>query len=174
MSDADWIQAGAGAVRGYLNQVNAIVEKAARTDEKGVWGVDPWITIVHDLIDLQMRTAAQGVSLGMAGPWWRKPIDREPAPSTPIAVEPAPYARVLSVAESFTRVGRKGSTIPDQVIAFMPAVLPPDATSFRITLRDYTYIGATYTGTIGFRRADASAGGDRGTPEPALPVTIGL
>lgn len=171
MTDAEWIQTGAGAVRGYLSQINAIVEKAARTDEKGVWGVDPWITIVHDLIDLQIRTAAQGAQLGLAGPWWLKPVDREPAISVPIDVPPEPYPRILSVAQSFERVGRKGARLPDGALAFTPPILPAGATSFQIKLTDYNYIGANYSGKVGFRRVDAST---NVVPQPSLSVTIGL
>jgi hypothetical protein len=171
MSDApSWIQSGAGAVRGYMGQVNAIVEKAARTDEKGTWGVDPWITIVHDLIDLQMRTVANGVQLSLAGPWWLQPADREPPLSRDVTVSSAPYPRALSVAASFERVGRPGLKIPDRAIAFVPEVLGPGATVFKIRLTDSDYIGANYTGKVGFRRVEPGGG----TPLPPLPVTVGL
>lgn len=171
MSDAEWIRTGTAAVRGYLSQVNTIVERAARTDEAGRWGVDPWITIVHDLIDLQIRTAAGGVALGLAGPWWLKPVDREPAISPAIEVAPQPYPRVLSAAEPFERIGRRGVTLPTAAIEFVPPVLGPEASSFRIKLTDHNYIGANYRGKVGLRRADTGA---IGAPGPTISVTIGL
>lgn len=165
------ISGGARAFQGMVGQFGAIVEKAVRTDEQGVWGVDPWITLIHDLIDLQIRTTANVVQLGLAGPWWLQPPNWEPPLSDPIAVTPAPHDRVLTVAEPFARIGRAGSKIPDTAFAFEPAVLPAGAKSFRMRLIDTDYVGANYAGKIGFRRTQP---GGPGGSEPPLSIVVGL
>ncbi|TQK30785.1 hypothetical protein [Arthrobacter sp. SLBN-53] len=161
----------ATAAHRYLGQLNTIVEKAARTDERGVWGVDPWITIIHDLIDLQIRTVANGVALGLAGPWWRRPVERFSALSEEIIIAAAPYERVLTVAGPFRRVGREGETIPERAIEFVPATLCAGETTFRIKLTDADYIGANYLATVGFRHREP---GGRGADRPPVTIEVGL
>lgn len=159
------------AAHHYLGQLNTIVEKAARTDERGVWGIDPWITIIHDLIDLQIRTAANGVALGLAGPWWRRPVERFHALSEEITIAAAPYERVLTVAGPFRRIGREDECIPDRAIEFEPATLRTGETTFRIKLTDADYIGANYLGTVGFRHREP---GGRGADRPPVTIEVGL
>ncbi|MGN7780550.1 hypothetical protein ACTJJE_13645 [Mycolicibacterium sp. 22603] len=171
MPDESPVDQATTATHRYLGQLNTIVEQAARTDERGVWGIDPWITIIHDLIDLQIRTAANAVALGLAGPWWRRPVEPFSALSEEIIIAAAPYERVLTVAGPFRRVGRADETIPDRAIEFVPATLRAGETMFRIKLTDADYIGANYLGTVGFRQSEP---GGRGADRPPVTIEVGL
>ena len=151
-------QRGASLLRGALDQFNAIAQDAARTDQAGRWGVDGWIRLIHNVLDLQMRSWATAVDIGLAGPsWWLEPAATDPGPSDPIPVKSESYPRTLSVVKPFVRVGRPDVRVPDGAIRFVPDVLPAGGTSFQIRMDDQRFVGASYLGTVRLRRADGTA-----------------
>ena len=62
------LQRPASVARGYVDQINAIAQDAARRDNAGKWGIDGWVRLIHNLLDLQMRTYAGAVQVALAGP----------------------------------------------------------------------------------------------------------
>lgn len=159
-------------VRGYVGQMGGIAEHAVSTDEAGHWGLDAWIRLIHNLIDLQIRTSATAFQAAIAGPWWLQPVDREPWLSDEIEVEDKPYPRVFTIVRSFQQLGRQDVTIPDTAITFVPNVLPANAKKFQIDLTDNNFVGANYVGKVVLRRADGSASRPP-RPDP-ISVTVGL
>jgi hypothetical protein len=138
----------ANMTRGCLREFKTITENASRTDKDGDWGLDAWVRIIHELVDLQVRTSAAVLQAAIAGPWWTEPSDDEPQPSDPVTVDPTSYPRTLQAASAFSRVGLPQTKIPAYSIGFDPEVLPAQATEFRVVLKDHRFIGANYTGTV--------------------------
>jgi hypothetical protein len=138
----------ADMTRGYLREVKTITDNASRTDKNGDWGLDAWVRIIHELVDLQVRTSAAVLQAAIAGPWWTEPSDDEPQPSDPVTVDPTSYPRTLQAASAFSRIGLSQTKIPAYSIGFDPEVLPAQATEFRVVLKDQRFIGANYTGTV--------------------------
>lgn len=154
-------------LRGYMNEVNTITENASVDDQTGRWGLDPWIRIVHELVDLQLRTTAAVIQGALAGPWWLQQTSEELDPEI-VDVESAPYPRIVT-ASAFSRVGQPQTKIPPASLDLEPDVLPAGATQIQIRLKDYRYVGANYKGTIMLKNAnDPSA-----KPDP-VDVTVGL
>ena len=82
---------------GVLDQIKAIVLDAAREDDAGRWGIDGWVRLIHNLLDLQMRTYANVVDIAMAGPSsWQRDADTEPGPSLPVRLDTARPIRAPS------------------------------------------------------------------------------
>jgi hypothetical protein len=157
------VRVAANLTRGYVDQVNAIAHDAAQADNAGKWGIDGWIRLIHNLLDLQMRTCATAVDIALAGPrWWLEQPPTDPGPSDPVTVTAAAYPRTISIVEPLRRVGRTDVVIPGQAIHFVPDSLPAGATSFEIRLSDVRYVGASYTGKVRLRRSDR-AGRDSST-----------
>jgi hypothetical protein len=142
------MQRTANVMRGALREFNTITENASKTDKAGEWGLDAWIRIIHELVDLQVRTSAAVLQAAVAGPWWTEALDDEPQPSDPVTVDAQNYPRNLQAASPFVRVGLPQTTIPAYNIGFNPEVLPANATEFRVVLRDYRFVGANYKGTV--------------------------
>ncbi|SBS72891.1 conserved hypothetical protein [uncultured Mycobacterium sp.] len=164
------LQKPAGVIRGYFDQINEIAQDAARTDDAGRWGIDGWVRLIHNLLDLQMRTYAGAVQVALAGPsWWLEPTSTKPVPPDPIEVARRPYPRSVSIVQPFERVGRPDIRIPLQALTFGPPILGPEQTSIQITLTDDRFTGANYTGTLRLRRADGA-----GQDTEAVTVTVGL
>lgn len=164
------LQRAAGATGGYLNQLNAIAQDAAGRDDDGKWGIDGWVRLIHNLLDLNMRTYAGAVQAALAGPsWWLTPVSTKPIPPDPIVIPKLPYLCSVSISEPFTRIGRPDIRIPVQALTFHPHILGPGETSIHIVLTDDRFTGANFTGTLRLRRAD-------GAGQESLPVkvTIGL
>jgi hypothetical protein len=167
------LQRPAGVVRGYVDQINAIAQDAARRDDNGQWGIDGWVRLIHNLLDLNVRTYAGAVQAALAGPsWWLQPTSTQPIPPDPIEVPgpPRPYPRSVSVVAPFTRIGRPDIRIPLQAMTFQPAILGPGQTKIQITLTDDQFTGANYTGTLRIRRV---GGGDDQNFQ-TVKVTVGL
>ncbi len=164
------LQRPAGVARGYLNQINAIAQDAARRDDDGQWGIDGWVRLIHNLLDLNMRTYAGAVQVALAGPsWWLQPASTKPIPPDPVDVPSRPYVRSVSIAEPFTRVGRPDIRIPLQALSFQPPILGPGQTTIQLVLTDARFTGANYRGTLRLRRADGA-----GQDSQAVAVTVGL
>ena len=163
-------RAAANLTRGYVDQVNAIAQDAAQGDNAGKWGIDGWIRLIHNLLDLQMRTWATAVDIALAGPkWWLEQPSTDPGPSDPVTVPGADHPRTISIVEPLRRVGRPEVVIPGQVVRFVPDALLPGTTSFAIRLTDERYVGASYVGKVRLRRSDG-AGRDSST----VSFTVGL
>ena len=155
--------------RGYVDQINAIAQDAAQADSAGKWGIDGWVRLIHNLLDLQMRTCATAVDMALSGPALFKQPSTDPGPSDPVTVPPAPHPRTISILEPLRRVGRPDIVIPGHLIRFVPDALPADATSFEIRLADERYVGSSYVGKVRLRQSDG-AGRDSST----VSFTVGL
>jgi hypothetical protein len=143
------MQRTANVMRGALRDFNTITENASKTDKAGDWGLDAWIRVIHELVDLQVRTGAAVLQTVVSGPWWTEPLDDEPQPSDPQKVEEVRnYPRRMQAASSFVRIGLPRMAIPAHSIGFDPEVLPAGAEEFRVVLKDYRFVGANYTGTV--------------------------
>jgi hypothetical protein len=160
-------------MRGAAGQFARISAEAAQVDEDGHWGIDGWIRMVHNVIDLHIRTIAGVAQIALAGPGpWLQPVDREPWLSDPIPVTPTPYPRAFTIVKPFERLGHPEVRIPDTAITFVPAILQAGAESFEIDLTDNNFVGANYIGRVALRPI--------GTPQRAsqnavtISVTVGL
>jgi hypothetical protein len=142
------MQRTANAMRGALREFSTITENASKTDKAGEWGLDAWIRVIHELVDLQVRSSAAVVQAAISGPWWTEPLDDTPQPSDPEKVAATNYPRTLQAASPFVRIGQPQTAIPAHSIGFDPEVLPAGAEEFRVVLKDYRYIGANYKGTV--------------------------
>jgi hypothetical protein len=164
------LQRSASVARGYIDQINAIAQDAARRDNAGQWGIDGWVRLIHNLLDLQMRTYAGAVQVALAGPsWWVQPTSTQPIPPDPIDVPQRTYPRSVSIVQAFERIGRPDVRIPLQALTFEPPILNPGQTSIQILLTDNQFTGANYTGTLRLRRADGV-----GQDSETVTVTVGL
>ncbi len=163
------MQRTANAMRGALREFSTITENASKTDKAGDWGLDAWIRVIHELVDLQVRTSAAVVQAALSGPWWTEPVDYEPQPSDPVGVDATNYPRTLQAASAFVRIGLPQMVIPAHSIGFDPEVLPARATEFRVVLKDYRYVGANYRGTVRL----TPAADPKATPHDKE-VTVGL
>jgi hypothetical protein len=164
------LQRSGTVVRGYFDQINEIAQDAARTDDAGKWGIDGWVRLIHNLLDLQMRTYAGAVQVALAGPaWWLEPTSTKPLPPDPIKVATRSYPRAVSIVKPFERIGHPDTRIPLQALTFEPPILGPEQTSIQITLTDERFTGATYTGSFRLRRADGA-----GQESETVTVTVGL
>ena len=163
---------GGQFAQNYLSDMGGIATGAAEEDETGHWGIDGWIRMIHNLIDLQIRTAATVVQAAMAGPAWLRPTDREPLDSEEIPVAPTDYPRYFRIVKPFVRVGHQDIVIPNTAIRFVPAILGPGATKFQIDLIDNDFIGANYSGEVALVPVDSAQTPPR-EPE-TISVTVGL
>lgn len=159
----------ANVTRGYFREVKTITEKASKTDKAGEWGLNAWVQIIHELVDLQVRTGATVLQAALAGPWWTEPLDEAPEPSDPVEVTAANYPRTLQAAAPFTRIGLPRVAIPVHGIGFDPQVLPAGAKEFRVVLKDYRYVGSNYEGTVLLTPV-----GDHKAAPDEIKVTVGL
>jgi hypothetical protein len=164
------LQQLADVVQGGLDQVTEISRTAAEKDKAGTWGLDGWIRVIHNLLDVQAKAYAAFLQTAIAGPWVIEPPSYEPPPCDPITVEATKYPRKLAIlSPAFVRLGQPEVKIPKSCIAIHPDVLPAGGTEFRIVLNDYRFVGANYTGTIRLTNTgDAAAKPDDRT------VTVGL
>jgi hypothetical protein len=127
---------------------NMTVEAATRADADN-FGIDARISTAHKFVDLEVKGHVELLENLIAGPWWLGPVPAEARPSDPLDVDPATYPRKIEPAEAyFTRVGQPGTKLPATALRFLPAVLPANATQFRVALTDYHYVGANYRGKV--------------------------
>lgn len=164
------LQVAANLSRGWLDQINAIAQDAAQADNAGKWGMDSWIRLIHNLLDLQARTWATAVDIALAGPTsWLQPPSTDPGPSDPVVVPAADYPRTISIIEPLRRVGHPDVVIPPHVLQFVPEALEAKATWFKFRLTDERYLGASYIGTVRLRRSDRA-----GNESTMVTFTVGL
>jgi hypothetical protein len=156
--------------RALLYQLNKIIGDAAVEDKAGKWGLDSWIRTIHNLIDLQIRTYAAILRAGIDDLSLFDVFLGVPLPSEPMDV-PHPQQFALNIqAVEFTRVGKPNTKLDGSHIGFLPEYLPAGATTFRMFVKDYRFIGHNYTGKIVLTNR-----GD-GTPSyyEKFEVTVGL
>jgi hypothetical protein len=164
------LQQYAGLWLGVADQVDAISKKAAEADEAGKWGMDGWIRLIHDLLDLQLRTYVTVLKTAIAGPWWLPRPAEDPSPEV-FGVPAKGDARKFKIVKSFHRLGVPGEVIDDNKIVFDPVIVQPGDTQFTISVSDDNYIGANYVGTVGF--TGATAGPDT-LAEDQREIIVGL
>jgi hypothetical protein len=164
------VQQTSNIMRGMVHEFNTITETASKTDKDGDWGLDAWIRIIHELVDLQVRTTAAVLQVAIAGPWWTEPSDDDPQPSDPVKVEKErDYPRKLQAASAFVRLGLPQTTIPPKSIGFDPEVLPANGKEFRVVLKDQRFVGSNYEGTVVLTNED-----DPNAEPDTQEVTVGL
>ena len=155
-------------MQGYMDGISTIVDNASVDDREDRWGLDPWIRIVHDLVDLQIRTTAAMIQGAVAGPWWATPTNEKLDP-VPVPVKPADFPRLVS-ASPFKRLGQPTTIIPAASLDLEPDVLPAGAKQIQILLKDYRFVGANYKGTITFTNVNDPTA----KSTPPVEVTVGL
>jgi hypothetical protein len=164
------VQQTSNIMRGMVREFNTITENASRTDKDGDWGLDAWVRIIHELVDLQVRTTAAVLQVAIAGPWWTEPSDDDLQPSDPVKVEKErDYPRKLQAASAFVRLGLPQTTIPPKSIGFDPEVLPANGKEFRVVLKDQRFVGSNYEGTVVLTNED-----DPNAEPDTQEVTVGL
>jgi hypothetical protein len=165
------IQPIADAWLSLLGDVNAAVETANADDAAGNWGADAWITLIHNLIDAQLRAYATFFSTSLSAAFPTTTKLKKPRPSAPVHVDPKDYPRAFRPS-GFVRLGLPQQKLPDDCLRFYPPVLKANDTEFRVGLYDFDYVGANYTGTIDLVRTDAPAGA---APDYSFQnITLGL
>jgi hypothetical protein len=144
-----------------------ITANASTTDKAGEWSLNGWVRVIHELVDLQVRTYAAIVQATISGPWWTGAIN-EPLPPDPVTVKAAKYPRKLTLS-TFRRVGYPQTTVAPPSLGVEPSILPAGVDEFRIVLNDPRFVGANYQGTVTL--TDASGAGMKAQQ---IEVTVGL
>lgn len=148
------------------------VAAAEQSDTTGL-GIDARINLMHSLVDLTVKGWVSLLQLALAGPNLGAAAATlaaaQPWPSEEITVEPQPYPRSLA-AKDFVRIGIPGRCIPKSCIAFQPDFLPAGLSTFRIVLKDSSFVGSNFTGTVMLTGMAANAAAK---PEEKV-VTVGL
>lgn len=136
---------------GAVDQAYDIAKRVVQQVDDGSYGVDAWAQSMWQLFDIVTRGSAAHFGTAIAGPCFGESSDEIPA-SEPIAVSPdKSFARQLSIVTSFQRVG-SNLVIPDGLVRFLPIVLGPGESSFRIRVTDTQYLGAFYQGQVRLSR----------------------
>jgi hypothetical protein len=147
----------------------ATVEAAKRADDDD-FGIDARISTAHQFVDMEIKGHAKLLETVIKGPW--VPVVSEtPEDSDPIYVQAENYDRSIEVIDPWVRVGISTDELPADSIK-VPKVLPANASSFRIGLKDYNYIGANYRGQLQFKRTTAT--NTLADDGPPFTVTAGL
>ena len=146
-------------VMDVLDRITEVSEAAEDVDEAGRWGVDGWIQLIHDLIDMQIRYAASITESVIEGPFWGG--GRAPFESDLLRARRATtYERRFEINDRFSAVGKRGIEIPEDLLEFDPPTLPAGEVWFRVRLktdepqRTAVYYGANYVGRIEFLPVD--------------------
>jgi hypothetical protein len=163
------LRRGSQFAYGVLDQIGTIAGNAAREDQQGTWGIDSWVRLVHNLIDLQIRSSAAAVQAAVGGPWWVQPTDVDPNSADDVELPDwaKTYPVTIGALGPFTRIGRPSETLDAKHISFEPELLAPGVNRFKIGLKDNRVLGANYRGEVGLFL--------RGTePEVTYPVVVGL
>jgi hypothetical protein len=150
-----------------MDGISTIVDNASVDDSENRWGLDPWIRIVHDLVDLQIRTTAAMIRGAVAGPLWATPANETLDP-VPVPVPHANFPRLVS-ASPFKRLGQPTTIIPATSLDLEPHPLPAGATEILVLLKDYRFVGANYEGRITLTNAS-----DPEAEPETVEVTVGL
>ncbi len=161
----------AAASRRVVTQAGDVVLHANKEISKGTYDFAQWSKSVNELVNLVL-TAGLQLSAQMI-----------PIPCIPKATEEyglsdfittAPddkHERLLTVAEKFVQPGAPSSVIPAEFIGFEPAILPRNATKFRIKVYWPNLRSGTYRGRIRLTRIPTAADAPH---DPGMGVVIDL
>jgi len=134
----------AGASRSVVSQAGAILLKANDRISKGTFGTEHWAKSAQELFNLVLTAG-----LNMDPQACLQQLCGETDLSDFITVAPDNTCeRSLSVAQSFVQDGSPGYRIPDQLIVFVPPVLPVYATRFRVGVNWPDLRTGTYRGRV--------------------------
>jgi hypothetical protein len=160
----------ADALRDVIKKgTEATVEAAKRADDDD-FGIDARISTAHQFVDMEIKGHAKLLETLVKGPWVPMVSDT-PEDSDPIYVDAQDYDRSIEALDPWVRVGIPTDKLPASLIK-VPKVLPANASSFRIGLKDYNYIGANYRGQLVLKRTTSTnALADDGPP---FTITAGL
>ena len=151
-----------------LHELKTIIDQCTDEDKAGKWGVNGWVRTIHDLIDLQVRTAAFYWKAGVSGPCFADFGEGEPWPSERIYVTPVDAERTIA-ADDFTRLGLGSASLSSDKIGFRPERLSAGADHFEVYIKDECFIGSNYRGKVVLSRCD----GANIAPD-TIQVTVGL
>jgi hypothetical protein len=160
----------ADALRDVIKKgTEATVEAAKRADDDD-FGIDARISTAHQFVDMEIKGHAKLLETLVKGPWVPMVSDT-PEDSDPIYVDAQDYDRSIEALDPWVRVGIPTDKLPASLIK-VPKVLPANASSFRIGLKDYNYIGANYRGQLVLKRTTSTnaLAGDG----PPFTITAGL
>ena len=160
----------ADALRDVIKKgTEATVEAAKRADDDD-FGIDARISTAHQFVDMEIKGHAKLLETLVKGPWVPM-VSETPEDSDPIYVGAEPYDRSIEALDPWVRVGIPTDKLPASLIK-VPKVLPANASSFRIGLKDYNYIGANYRGQLRLKRTTSTnALADDGS---SFTITAGL
>ena len=167
-----------GQFNEYADALKDVIKKgtestvaAAKRADDDDFGIDARISTAHQFVDMEIKGHAKLLETVIKGPWVPV-VSGTPEDSDPIYVAAEPYDRIIEAIDPWVRVGITTDKLPAHLIN-VPKVLPANASSFRIGLKDYNYIGANYRGQLVLKRAAAgtNALADDGPP---FTVTAGL
>jgi hypothetical protein len=164
-------------IKDVLDRIGEISEDAEATDEAGRWGVDGWIRLIHDLIDMQIRFAATATEAVIEGPMWahNRPYETDLLR----AKRATPYERRYEIVDRFAAVGNRKLEIPEDLMEFDPPTLPPGQSRFRVRLKTTprnqvaAFQGANYEGRIWLRPVDPNVAPTR-LQDPPQKFVVGL
>ena len=132
-----------------MSQAGALWTTAAeKSDTLEGLGIDERINLLHNLVDVWVKGYASMLQAALAS---QKGAQAPLAPgrlTQTVSVEPADYARQVSAAGPFTRVGIDSRVIPVSSIAFEPPTLAAGATDFVFVVKDVDFVGSNYRGSV--------------------------
>jgi hypothetical protein len=158
--------------RQLIERASALWITAAEQSDGTGLGIDARINLAHSLVDLSVKGFVALLQAAISGPNFgaTATLATDPWPSEEITVEAQPYPRALA-ATDFERIGAPGRTVPKYCIAFAPEFLPAGITTFRIILKDSSFVGSNFTGKITLTAMVTTAAAAK--PEEKV-VTVGL
>jgi hypothetical protein len=134
----------AGASRGVVSQAGEILLKANDRIGKGTFGTEHWAKSAQEMFNLFLTAG-----LNMDPQTCVQQLCGETDLSDLITVAPDNTCeRSLSVAQSFVQDGSPGYRIPDQLIVFVPAILPVYAELYRVGVNWPDVRSGTYRGRV--------------------------
>jgi hypothetical protein len=137
----------------YSEALNDVIKKgtemtvaAAKCADADDFGIDARISTAHKFVDTEIKGHAKLLETLIKGPLVPV-VSGTPEDSDPIYVKAESYDRTIEARDPWVRVGIPTEKLPAHLIK-VPNVLPANASSFRIGLKDYNYIGANYRGQL--------------------------
>jgi hypothetical protein len=153
---ASRITAYAEKSKRLVTQAGGIVQNANKEISEGTFDFAQWATSARQLVDLALTA-----SLELAPQMMPIPCLPESSEESDLSdfIEVAPdneCERVLFVAKTFVQDGASSYAIPDQLIVFVPAILPVYAKQFRVGVNWPDLRSGTYRGQVRLTRINAA------------------